>query len=564
MVKNLIKKNQNPGEKQQVVSYDILYSLFHKVNVAVMVMDKNNGAMLYFNEKVCDDLELNCSEIEGKSYTDIFSPDFIKLYDKLVADCEDGNVHTVVYYWATKFIWEQISARQINWEDDKTTILLNITNITEVAKAEYEFERLAYFDPKTGLPNSKRLESDINKLADVETVALIYVQVEGFYDINDLYGFDVGDALIKQIIDWLTFSESKVAQIYRGNEGIICLGHYVTLEETKQRASQIVKRFTHPWKIGAGTDEISIYCHCKVGVVYGKYVRNEMRTLLLRSLRAPVTEEGFSIYDEEADSKAKYALAIRQTLTNCVHNNMEGFSVSYQPIVDGKTGKWVGAEALCRWKTPDGEIVPPIIFINLCEKLDLISVVDNWVREKAMNDCMSWGMDNKKFFLDINFSSMQAVDDFFIDKLVGNLNKTGYPPAKLVMEITESERMEFNDSNLKGLERQKKLGIQFSLDDFGTGYSSFENLIKVPATYLKTEKVFLKNIENNKYKQYLLKMLIKLAHYLNLKIVCEGVETDEQKELLRKYGVDLMQGFLFSKPLREEEFKDAIWHYEDH
>ena len=555
-LKEIEKKNED------LISLEILESMFHNLNVAVMAIDIIDGRMLYFNEKVCTDMEFEADNLSGKKYKEIFTPDFKKSYEQLKKECRDGEIHTIVYYWSNKSIWEQVSAKMFKWSGGTDVILMTITNITDVARAEYEYKQLAYYDSLTGLPNGKKLEEDINDLVNVETVVMIYFQIEGFYEINDLYGFDAGDSLLLQVRDWLLFSETKDAQLYRGSEGIVVLGHKVTMDNAIERAEKIVDRFNQPWVLYINGNNYSVYCHVRVGIVYGKYVKNEMRTLLLRSLRAPVTPGGYSIYDEEEDKKAKEELTLRQTFINCVYNNMEGFRVYYQPIVDGTTEKWVGAEALCRWRTPDGIDIPPLDFIHHAEKLKLISKLDNWVRERSMNDCMIWGMNTKNFFLDVNFSPNEVIDDIFIDRLMINLKKTGYPAIKLTMEITESAKMKFDEVNLAGLRKLKEKGIIFSLDDFGTGYSSFENLIKIPASNLKTEKVFLENIENNKYKQYLLKMLIELAHHLNMKIICEGVETEGQKKLLKEYGVDCMQGYLFSKPMNREKFEQEIWRYD--
>lgn len=557
----MISGNKITGHGTDNLDRKTISAMFHNLGVAVMVIDRDSGDMILFNNKVCMDMEMDCDKIEGDNYRNIFTTDFSKNYERLVEECDDGESHTIIYYWATKLIWEQISARQFKWENDRQVILLTITNITEVAREEYHYERLAYFDSVTGLPNAKKLEEDINNLVDCETVALIYFQVKGFYSINSLYGFDAGDSLIIQIRDWLLMSEKRSVQMYKGSHGIIILSHDATLENVTNRTREILERFKHPWTIAIGNTEYSLYCRIKIGIVHGKYVKNEMRTILVRSLEAPETPEGYSIYDEDADREARNALWLSQVLVNSIHNSVQGFSVSYQPIVESNSERWVGAETLCRWHTPKGRNIPPSEFIRLAEELGLISKVDTWVRDTAMSQCVIWGLDKADFFLDVNFSSTQSVDDEFVNGLINCINKNGYPVEKLAMEVTESHRMEFDEKNVKGLEKLRMQGIKLSLDDFGTGYSSFENLIKIPATVIKTEKVFLDDIESNEYKRYLMKMLINLAHHLNMKIICEGVETDGQKMLLQEYGADYMQGFLFSQPLNRKEFENEIWRY---
>lgn len=546
------------SKRHQVISEDNLESMFHNINVAIIVIDYITGDFIFFNNKVCVDLDFDCEEIEGENYDQVFTSDFTPVYEQLARDCEDGEEHTIVYYWATRLIWEQISARLLTWEDGRDVILMTITNITDVASEEYRYERLAYFDSATGLPNGKRLEEDINKLADFETVALIYFQIKGFYNINSLYGFDGGDFLTNQVRDWLLLSEKNKTQLYKGQHGLIILGHGVTMNDAVERVKEIIERFNHPWQINIGDTHYSLFCRIRIGIVYGDYVKNEMRTVLVRSLQAPVNDDGYSVYDEEAAKEAEKELMLGQMLVNSVHTNMKGFEVVYQPIVDAKTFKWSGVEALCRWKTAKGENIPPLVFIKKAEDLGLVCRIDNFVRETAMRECMIWGLGKKDFFLDVNFSSTQGVDNAFISRLMYSVNRTGFPVDKLVMEITESEKVEFNELNINGLNRLKDKGISFSLDDFGTGYSTFENLIKLPAATLKTEKIFLVNIEKSEYNQFLLKMVVDLAHHLNMKIVCEGVERESQIEILKKFNVDYMQGYYFSKPLSKEDFQKEI------
>ena len=418
---------------------------------------------------------------------------------------------------------------------------------------------MIYFDHLLGMPNGMKLEEDINELASVETVALVYFEIERLEEINDLYGWENGDNLLKQIRDWLYISETRRAQFYRVNNGFAMLGRKTSMKDAQKRAKEIQDRFSQPWILPTADNDLQLYCTIKLGIVYGKYIRNEMRNLVLRTIRlAENTKAGYAVYDEQADRQAKRALMIRNTLINCVRNDMQGFEVHYQPIVEIRSQRWIALEALCRWTTPEGEKISPVEFIRLAEQLNLIHQVDAWVRKTAMHTCVALKLDKKDFVLDINFSPMQQIDDTFIDGLLCTLDETAFPPQKLNLEITESAKMVFDESNLNGLNRLQQNGIILSLDDFGTGYSSFANLIKMPAKVLKTEKMFLDDIEKDPYRQHLLNMLAELAHYHEMHLVAEGVETIEQYELLKKYAVDCAQGYLFSTPLPYEQLRQQI------
>ena len=396
--------------------------LFDSLKVAVMIIGRDDGAIKYFNQRVCQDLGRPSGEIKDVHYRKVFRPEFVSVYNRLQTECEDGQEHTAIYYWAEMALWEQVSAQIIRL-GERPCILLSITYITEVARSEYRFESIAYFDNLLKLPNGAKLEEDINELASMETVNLIYFDIERFEDINNLYGWDNGDYLLKQVRDWLLSSEHRRAQLYRVGNGFAILGRATSLEDARDRSEEILRRFGRPWSLPAGGNTLSLYCTIKLGLVCGQYVKNEMRNIL------------------------------------------------------------------------------------------------------------------------------KTLDD------------TGFPPEKLNLEIIESAKMNFDELNLKGLSRLKDKGIILSLDDFGTGYSSFANLIRVPATSLKTEKIFLDGIVRDEHRQYFLRMLTDIAHYFDMHLIAEGVETREQLALLRQFGVDYAQGYLFSKPLSFEKLREETWRF---
>lgn len=537
--------------------------LMRSVRVAVLIIDEESGKITYINETVCEDLMMEPVQILQRHYQHVFTPDFCDFYESIKMNCTCGIELMKRFFWKERCVWEQVYANRITWSDNKPAVSLAITNLPELMLSARQYEQVAYIDDLLEIPNGFKLEEDIRALDDPDKVALVYMRVVHFDNINDLYGFDVGDALLIQIRDWLMESETRRAQLYRVTNGFAILGRKVSRADGDDRAVQIIQRFREPWFVSVRGTLYTIYCNVNVGVVYSKYVNNEMRNLLMRTSRAPKNDAGYAVYDEAVDAAVKRDLLLRQTLNNCVLQGMTGFSVSYQPIVDGKTCQWVGAEALCRWTTPDGEIIPPLTFIHMAEQMGLIEQIDNWVRDTAMTQCMEWGLQHKRFTLDVNFSPVQSISDAFIDGLLDSLRRTGYPALHLNMEITESTKMPFNAENVRGIHRLRDEGVALSLDDFGTGYSSFENLLKIPGALLKTEKMFLDNLENSLPGQYLIHSIVNIGHHLDMQIVSEGVETQGQYDLLKQYGVDFMQGYLFSRPLTEEQFAGEMWRFED-
>lgn len=538
----------------------LMAGLWDELEVAVIITAYDSGEILFVNKRVSGDLHQPLPALRGQNYRDVFWPEFRSVYEELAQRCQNGKEHTKTFYWGSRNMWEQVSTKRIAW-DGQDAILMSITNITELMRAMNRYENLAYFDPLLNLPNGKKLEADITELTSTEKVTLIYFSIDHFEDFNELYGWDAGDALLKLIRDWMLKSEWNNAQLYYIGSGFASLGRNVTLDDTVKRSKEIIRRFQNPWMFQAAGNTLSRFLTIRPGIVHGKYIKNEMRNLILRTIRSPQSAEGYTIYDEKTDREVRGELALRDSLINCVSNNMAGFDVHYQPIVCAKTGKWIGMEALCRWTTPSGEQVPPAVFIRIAEHLGLVGQIDAWVCREAMAYCVSSGLDKKDFLLHINFSPTQRLDDEYIGRLERMLVRTGFPPGRLSLEVTESTKMAFDDESLDGIQKLKEMGIVLSLDDFGTGYSSLENLMKLSAFALKVDKTFVDSIEHDEYRQYLLRVLVDIAHHLDMKVIVEGVETRAQAEVLQQFGPDFFQGYLFSRPLPVQEMNGKIGNF---
>lgn len=580
-----------------ISSAQLCSQLCDDLSVAIIVIAYPSGEFIYVNQKVLEDLSLPLKSIAGKHYKEYFWPEFYQVYEELARECQDGDEHTTVYYWTEKVLWEQISAKMITWHDDspkddeqsvdrdaqtkeqvvieaqapvgsslapgQKAIMLNITNITEVARKEHEYQRTAYFDDLTELPNAKKLELDISELTSYEDVSLIYFQIQNIDDIIDLYGWGTSDDLHLLIRDWLIESDPGRTQFYKGGRGFIVMNREITREGTIKRIEEIIERFNHPWSMEIDGNTIDVYSKIRVGGVLGEYVKDEVRTRLLRTIIMDKKQGAeYTIYDAAEEARVKANHKMHNDLIRCILDGMKGFSVSYQPIAEAVTGRWVGLEALCRWKSPSGKQVPPAQFIPAAEQLGFVNKLDNWVRREAMETYSRLNLQKKNAYLDVNFSPGQPIDEAYILGLFEDIRETHFPIDNLIIEITEAEKLPFDETNLKGLEALRRLRIMLSLDDFGTGYSSLENLLKVAATSMKTDKILVDNIEEKADLQYLLDILINLAHHMGMQIIVEGVETESQRKFLVEHGADYIQGYYFSKPLTAEQLAEAAWHFD--
>lgn len=529
------------------------------MKVALFALDISTGVILYANEQLCEDIMVRPHDIIGKKYDIVFWDKFINITDKIVAQVEINGHYTEIIHWDERGMWGQVNSHSIKWNDDIEAVIITITNITELGKSEYEYRRMFFYDNLLNIPNGRQLEIDIKQVHSFDDTALIHFDIKRFSTINDLYGWDTGDFLLVQIRDWLLATSFPTSQLYRVSDDEFCLLiQHISLRDAISKVDLVQNRFTSPWRQLDPKKKMPLYCGITMGLVYGEPLGGDIRNLLYRTINHSQSGTNFTLYDASMDKAAREELMMRQSLVNCIYQDMLGFQVVFQPIVEAATGRWAGAEALCRWEMPRAGKISPLVFIGAAEDIGMIDLVDTWVLQTAMISCIQHGLAGKKFFLDVNVSPKQDVNDDYIKNLMGIITDCNFPTNQLNLEITESGKFDASNSNIKRWRTLRESGITVALDDFGTGYSSFNNLVKLPASVIKIEKAFLENIERDEYLQYLLKLMVDLAHTLKMKIVTEGVETQEQADLLKGYGVDYMQGFLFSKPIPIEELAEGL------
>lgn len=333
--------------------------------------------------------------------------------------------------------------------------------------------------------------------------------------------------------------------------------------EAEDIGRRVMARFDRPWLLGTGEEQTYLFATPAVAIVELDAMgasQSELLGILFRTLSASRIQSGVALYNETLDREVHDQLRMEEALERCIRQEgMEGFALHYQPIVNAVTGKWCGLEALCRWNAPWNGAVPPDTFIPVVERMGLIHPLSHWVTNLAVAQCKEWGLDTlEDFVLNINVSPIQMRDPLMVERVREVLERYSYPSTKLALEITEGTEFRFDAQEEAVIEGLQRLGVAVVLDDFGTGYSTFGRLRKLPVEILKTERTMIENIENDSYNQYLLQVVVELAHAANIKVVAEGVETQREQEVLADKGVDFMQGFLFSKPLTPGELSGKL------
>ncbi len=446
--------------------------------------------------------------------------------------------------------------------------------LIKLAKAGYETRQkneklkyIAYYDQEMNLPNTLKFIEDFEN-ENAEEIFLLCLDVKQLRRLNDVYGREAGDELLKTITKWVKRLIGEASLVYRleGDEFGLLLAE-MPIDEVIKLADQISKRFQLEWKVNVEEAEVFVLCGVNICILEGDVTRRKNDSIVStieRAMEISRDEERIAIYDEVMDQEFKEQLQLEISLKNAIKSGMQGFSVHYQPIVSVDSGKWSGLEALCRWNSKEFGNVPPGVFIQEIEKMGLIEVLGDWVFEEAVRQCSHWGLQQlDEFILDVNFSPIQISGKDLDKKVLTVLEKYSFPGKNLCIEVTESMEVMIDERIQKNIDHLCNEKITVALDDFGVGYSSFQSLKDIPAGTLKTERAFLQGIEQDEYLRNVFRIMVELAHVANKKLIAEGVETQTQLNYIMESKADYVQGYFFSKPLSANELEDQLYRFSE-
>lgn len=440
------------------------------------------------------------------------------------------------------------------------------SDITEKKKSDELIWQQANFDALTGLPNRRmfheRLTQEINKARHFHQLfALMFLDLDHFKEINDTLGHDQGDELLQEAASRLQRCVRNSDMIARlgGDEFVVIfpeLTHAACLDDM---AKKILLSLTEPFFLQKQTAYISV----SIGIaLYPNHasnasdlIKNADQAMYASKNRGRNRYSYFAAFMQEAtQARMQLINELRFAL------NRRQFRVFYQPIVSLATGDIHKAEALIRWQHPIQGLIAPNAFIALTEETGMITNIGNWVFHEAACQVAQWRMTlHPQFQISINKSPVQFHNQpyTFVD-WVAHLQQLHLPGQSIIIEITEGLLLDAHHDVIKQLAAFRDKGIQISLDDFGTGYSSLSYLNKFSIDYLKIDQSFVRNLATHSNDLILCEAIIVMAHKLGIKVVAEGIETQEQLNLLLMAGCDYGQGYLFSKPLSAAEFEQFI------
>ncbi|MBS1142750.1 MAG: hypothetical protein H6R14_156 [Proteobacteria bacterium] len=436
--------------------------------------------------------------------------------------------------------------------------------IVERRQAQSKLNYLAYHDPLTGLSNRRsfieRLEESLRENArQGERLAVLFIDLDQFKQVNDSLGHGVGDELLVSVAARLAEHVRLIDMLARlGGDEFICLMEGVRSEkDVEVLAQEIIGAFDYPFRLG----DHELFLSASVGISLtsgeGETVMDLMRNADTAMYRAKAHGRGnYHFYTPEMTRDAQERIRMENLLRRALDNHE--LAVYLQPQVDTQTGQLLGAEALVRWNSPELGLVMPTRFIPLAEDSGLIVGLGNWVLRETCRQVMQWQASGFELpQVSVNLSVKQLERPEFIDILSDILDETGMEPERLKLELTESVVMAFGNAT-ELLERLRDLGIRLALDDFGTGYSSLSYLKLLPVHQLKIDRSFVDGIGRNSGDEAIIRTIMELARSLEFEVVAEGVETVEQADFLANLGCEMLQGYLHGRAVLPSEFR-ARW-----
>jgi len=469
----------------------------------------------------------------------------------------------------------------INEQGDFTHMLGTVQDITERINAQKQIHNLAYYDLVTGLPNRAQLNEQLNHTLHLASrhelkFALLFLDLDHFKQVNDTLGHDAGDELLKQVSTRLTgvVRESDVVSSsdYRaeeqgsqhivarlgGDEFVVLLGHVNRAEDAARVAERIAQTICNPFDISGQSVSITTTIGISVYPSDGHDGESLMKSADIAMYHAKESgRNGYQFYSRDIHEMALARFTMEARLKEAIDN--EQLTIVYQPKICFTSHQVTGVEALVRWEDSEDGIISPDDFIPLAEETGLILSLGRWVLKTAARQMQDWIISGMTpLTIAVNCSSVQFMRSDMVTDINEAIEFSGLDPIYLEIELTESLLLQDFEAGVLILREMKELGVQVAIDDFGTGFSSLCYLKRLPVDKLKIDQSFVKELCTDPGDVAIVSAIVTLGHNLGLTVVAEGVETPQQYEILRNFNCNEAQGYLFSKPMKSDEFRQWL------
>ena len=445
------------------------------------------------------------------------------------------------------------------------------SDITEKKRTEELVWRQANYDSLTGLPNRNlfydRLHQEVRKIQRSKLLlALLFIDLDRFKEVNDALGHDAGDALLKEAAARIAacVRDSDTVARLGGDEFTVVLPGLADIGRVEEVARAIIDHLAQPFQL-AGQPA---YVSASIGIALYPTDADDAESLLKSADQAMYAAKeagrnGFSYFTDSMQSAAQVRMQLGTALRTALCAGQ--FEIHFQPIVDMKSGRIVKAEALLRWRHPEHGLILPAAFIPLAEEIGLIGEIGDWVFRESARIARRWSTYDQSepvvrcpIQVSVNKSPRQFVGARTRESWLGYLHRIGLPASSIAIEITEGLLLEDSPEITAELAEFRASGVQVALDDFGTGYSAMSYLNKFHVDYVKIDQSFVQGISPAGNDRAIVEAIVAMAHKLGLKVIAEGVETEEQRAFLAAIECDYAQGYLFAKPMPQGDFEALL------
>ncbi|MED1781568.1 EAL domain-containing protein [Brevibacillus fortis] len=461
-------------------------------------------------------------------------------------------------------IWTESKINPIMDEEGNVTKLLLVTrDVTDRKQSEETIHHLAYHDALTDLPNRRMYVQQLSKemmqaKRFQSTLAVLFLDLDRFKDVNDSFGHDVGDMLLIEASKRLQACLKPGDAVARlgGDEFTIMQNQLQDRSEATALAEQIMNQLQRPFELDGHVFNVS----CSIGIALYPQDGDNPEDLLKRADTALYTvksrgKNGYDFFDPTMEAKSLERILMENEMRKAIEQ--EQFQIYYQPKIDIVTSAMTGMEALVRWVHPELGIIPPNRFIPIAEETGMILALGEWILKQACKQNKIWHDQGYTLKVSVNLSARQIYQKDLVEMIKDILRETNLSPDWLELEITESIFVKMEEATAV-LQQIRDIGIQISIDDFGTGYSSFSYIKSLPVDTIKIDASFIRDIHHNQESQAIVKAIVTIAQSLKMNVIAEGIELHDQVAALKENGCDHGQGYLFSKPLPTDDFDQLL------
>jgi diguanylate cyclase (GGDEF)-like protein len=438
---------------------------------------------------------------------------------------------------------------------------LKVAN-AQLHEVNAELKKRTLMDPLTGLPNRLLFEDRLGHAlrryeravahgaaSTSARIAVLFVDLDRFKPINDSLGHAGGDAVLIEAGRRLREAARACDTVARigGDEFVLLLEEVAGIDECAELARRLLQSLSRPFSVANQSVDLSASIGIAVCPDHGQDDKLISRADVAMYTAKRAGGGTHAVFEAHMDANALEQLGLQADLRRALE--LRQFELHYQPKVDARSGRIRGVEALLRWRHPVRGLVSPGVFIPIAERFGLIGAIGGWVIDEACRQMEAWADDGMRMRVAINLSAHQLLEDDLVERIGAALARHGVEPAQLLCEITESTAMGDVKTTQRAFDALSVLGVFLSIDDFGTGYSSLSYLRRMPARQLKIDQSFVDDVASSSDARAIVSGVIELAHALGLRVVAEGVETAEQRDILIAMKCDELQGFYFARPM---------------